>query len=90
MVNYGDTFGDCRSMNGIISDFICSEDKEGLLEVIADTFMSMDAIIFKWLALIPSIVFSNIGSGSNVATSKLFLKQNDENSIQRMWYLMDL
>ena len=29
------------------SDFICSEDEECLFEVIVDTFMSMDVIIFK-------------------------------------------
>ena len=51
----------------MISDFTYSEDKECLFEVIADTFMSMEVILFKLLALISLIVFSNVGSGSNFA-----------------------
>ena len=56
----------------MISYFRCSEYEEGLFEVIDDTFVSMEVIIFKWLALISLMVFSNVGSGSNFDASKLF------------------
>ena len=51
------------------SDFRCLEDKEGVFEVIADRFVSMEVILLKLLALISLIVFSNFGSGSNFDTS---------------------
>ena len=51
------------------SNRICSGDKEILFEVIADTFISMEVILFKLSALISLIVFSNIGSGSKFDTS---------------------
>ena len=57
-------------------DFRCSEDEEDLFGVVADTFMSMEVILFKLLALISLMVFSHVGSGSNFATSKLFLIQS--------------
>ena len=47
LVNCGDFTGDCRSTHGIISDFRCSEDKEGLFEVIYDTFMLIEVIFYK-------------------------------------------
>ena len=73
LVNCGCFPGDCKNINGMRSDFICSEDKEGLLKVIADTLMSMEVILFKLLALISLIVFSYVDSGSNIAASKLFI-----------------
>ena len=39
--------------------------------MIADTFMSMEVILFKLLHLILLIVFSNVGSGSIFSYSKL-------------------
>ena len=47
LVNCGDFSGDCSSIHGMRSDFRCSKYKEGLFEVISDTFMSMEVIIFK-------------------------------------------
>ena len=41
--------------------------------MIADTFMSMEVILFKLLALISLIVFSNVGSSLNFSASKLLL-----------------
>ena len=60
LVNCGYLPGDCRIIHGIRYDFICSEDEAGLLEVIADTFISMEVILFKWLSLISLILFSNV------------------------------
>ena len=71
LVNCGDFSGDCSSIHVTRSDFRSSEDKEGLFGAITDTFMLMEVIIFIWSALISLIVFSNIGSGSNDATSIL-------------------
>ena len=71
LVNCGDFPGDFRSFHGVRLDFICSEDKEGLFEVIDDTSISTEVVLFKWLALISLIVFSNVGPGSNFSTSKL-------------------
>ena len=42
-----------------------------MFEVIYDASMSMEVILFKLLDLISLIVFSNVGSGSNFATSIL-------------------
>ena len=39
-------------------------------------YLSTEVIIFKWLALISLIVFSNYGSGSNFGASKLLLIQS--------------
>ena len=47
LVNSGYFPGDFRTIHVMILDFRCLEDKEGLLEVIADTFMSMEVILFK-------------------------------------------
>ena len=55
----------------MISVFRFSEDKEGLFEVIADIYVSMELILSKLSALISLIVFSNVSSGSNVSASKL-------------------
>ena len=55
------------------SGVICSEDKTGSFELIADTFMSMEVIIFKSLALISLILFPNIGYGFNFDALKIFL-----------------
>ena len=41
LVNCGDFSGDCRIIHDMRSDFRCSEDEEGLFEVIADTLISM-------------------------------------------------
>ena len=73
LVNGGYLTGDRRSIHGIISNFICSEDEDGLFGVIAYTFMSMEVILFKLLSLISLIVFSNVGSGSNFATSIMMI-----------------
>ena len=59
----------------MISGFRCSENEEGMFEVIYDASMSMEVILFKLLYLISLIVFSNIGSGSNFAALKLLLIQ---------------
>ena len=37
-------------------------------KVIADRFMVVEVILFRWLSLISLIVFSNVGPGSNFAT----------------------
>ena len=55
-----------------------------VFEVIAYTFISIEVILFKLLALISLIVFSNVGYGSNFAASNLFLIQVDQNSLQSM------
>ena len=47
--------------------------------MIADTLMSTEMIIFKRLALISLIVFSNVSFGSNFAASKLLLIQSGPN-----------
>ena len=39
LVNCGDFPGDSMIINDMISEFICSEYKEGLLKVIAATFI---------------------------------------------------
>ena len=52
-------------------DFECSEDEEGLFKVISDTFMSMEVILFKLLALVLLIVFSNAGFGSDFSALEL-------------------
>ena len=49
--------GDFWSIHGMRLDFRCSEDEDGLFEVIADTFMAMEVILFKQLALISLIAF---------------------------------
>ena len=43
--------------------------------MISDTFMSIKVILFKWLSLISSIFFSNVGSVEKFAASKLLLRQ---------------
>ena len=40
-------------------------------EVIADIFMAEEAILLRWLSLIPLTVYSNVGPGSNFATSMM-------------------
>ena len=47
LVNCGDFSGDCSIIHGMRLDFRCSEDEEGLFEVIANTFMLMEVILFK-------------------------------------------
>ena len=47
LVNCGDFSDDSRIIHGMRSDFICSEDKEVLLEVMDDNFFSMEVILFK-------------------------------------------
>ena len=44
--------------------------------MIADTFVLMEVILFKLLALISLKVFSNVGSGSNFAALKMLLIQS--------------
>ena len=56
--------GDFRNIHGTISEFRCSEYKEGFFEVMADRFMSMEVMIFTWSDLISSMLFSNIVSSS--------------------------
>ena len=69
LVNCSDFLSYCKSIHGMSSDFICSEDEEDFFEVIDDIFMSMEVIFFKWLSFISLAVFSNVGSGLNFATS---------------------
>ena len=59
----------------MILDLRGSENKEGVFELIADTFMSTEVMLFKLLALISLIVFSIFGSGSNSSDSNLLLVQ---------------
>ena len=40
-MDFVDFPGDGRSMHGMILDFVCSEEKEVLFGVIADTILSM-------------------------------------------------
>ena len=60
----------------MISDFRLSENKEGFFEVIADTFMSIQMMLFELLDFISLIVFSNIFSGLNFSASKMLLIQS--------------
>ena len=46
-MDYGSFNGGFRSIHGMTYSFRCSEGEEGLFEVIDDTFMSMEVIIFK-------------------------------------------
>ena len=47
LVNCGDFPSDFMIIHVMRLDFISSEDKGGLFEVIADIFMSMELILFK-------------------------------------------
>ena len=51
-MNCGDFFGDFRSNHVMRSGFRCSEDKEGLFGVVSGTFMPIEVILFRLLALI--------------------------------------
>ena len=46
-MNCGDFPGDRSSILVMILGFRCSEDEEGLFEVMSDRFMSMEVILFK-------------------------------------------
>ena len=78
-MNCGGFSGDCRSIHGTILDFRCLEDEYGLFKTISDTFMSMEVMLFKGLALISLILFSNVGAGSDFSASKLLLIQSGSN-----------
>ena len=60
-MNFGDFPGYFRIIYGMRSSFRCSEDEEGLFEMIADIFMAIEVIFFKLLSLISLMVFSNVG-----------------------------
>ena len=47
MVNCGDFSGDCRVIHSMILYFRCLEDGKVLFEMISDTIMSMEVILFK-------------------------------------------
>ena len=69
LVNCGDFPVYFSSIHGMRSAFICSEDDNGLFEVLADRFMVMEVILFKLLSLISLMVISKVGSGSNFSAS---------------------
>ena len=74
LVNCGDSTVDCMTIHGMRSLFRCSENKEGLFEVMSNIFMSRELMVFVWPALISSMFLSNIVSGSKFVTSILLFK----------------
>ena len=57
-----DLSGDFRSGHLVISADCCSEYEEGLFDVIADIFASMEPIVFMWSDLNSSIFISIVAS----------------------------
>ena len=54
----------------------CSEEVEGLLEVISDIFMSREVMLFKLSDLMLLMVFLSIGSGSKFSALMLLFILN--------------
>ena len=75
-MGFGDFSGDFRDIHGMMSYVRCSEEVEGLLEVISDIFMSREVMLFKLSDLMLLMVFLSIGSGSKFSALMLLFILN--------------